>query len=77
MALVGNKADLHEKREVPTEVSLRKRLHLDPVEHFVVTSIVLASSVVSHFQFLNRMGWSLQRRTACSSLRRQPRQPIT
>jgi hypothetical protein len=56
MALVGNKADLHEKREVPTEVSLRKRLHLDSVAHFVVTFIVLASSVVSIFNFLT--GWN-------------------
>lgn len=39
MALVGNKADLHEKREVPTEVSLRKRLQLDSVEHFVVAHL--------------------------------------
>lgn len=78
MALVGNKADLHEKREVLTDVSFC--INLASIEHFVTTFTVLASSSASVYDILssfNRMVWSLQRRMACSLLTRQPRQQIT
>lgn len=50
MALVGNKADLHEKREVPTEVSLHKLFQLDSVE------ILLSHAFFSAYH-ISLTGW--------------------